>query len=223
MIIPRGALIVSCQAKEGEPMREAAIMAAVAQSVVAGGAAAVRANTPDHIRAIRAAVGKNVPIFGIYKRPYPDSDVYITPTLKEVEAIVEAGCDVITVEATDRPRPNNQPLEEFIAAIKREFPLPLMADVSTLAEGITAETLGADMVATTMAGYTPYSRQMSTPDFALIEELAAAVRVPIIAEGRITTPDDARRALECGAYAVCVGSMITRPSVITAYFRANMA
>jgi N-acylglucosamine-6-phosphate 2-epimerase len=221
MIIQRGALIVSCQAKEGEPMRDPQIMAAVAQSVVAGGAAAVRANTPEHIRAIRAAV--DVPIFGIYKRKYPGSDVYITPTLDEVRQIVEAGCDVITVDATERSRPNHQPLADFIAAIKREFSLPLMADVSTMAEGIAAEKLGADMVATTMAGYTPYSRQMRTPDFTLIEELAAAVRVPIIAEGRIATPDEARQALACGAYAVCVGSMITRPGTITAYFRANMS
>jgi N-acylglucosamine-6-phosphate 2-epimerase len=202
-------------------MRDAQIMAAVAQSVVAGGAAAVRANTPEHIRAIRAAV--DVPIFGIYKREYPDSDVYITPTLKEVEAIVAAGCDVIAVDATARTRPHGQVLEAFIASIKREFALPLMADVSTVAEGVAAERLGADMVATTMAGYTPHSRQLATPDFTLIEELAAAVRVPIIAEGRIATPEDARRALDCGAYAVCVGSMITRPSAITAYFRANMS
>jgi N-acylglucosamine-6-phosphate 2-epimerase len=212
----RGGLIVSCQAQEGEPMCEPHIMAAVAQSVVMGGAAAVRANTPDHIRAIRAVV--DVPIFGIYKRDYPDAEVYITPTLADAGAIVDAGCDVLTVEATERSRPGGQSLADFMRQIRAVFDLPLMADISTHEEGITAAALGADLLATTLSGYTSYSPQQDTPDFDLIETLARAVGVPIIAEGRISSPADARRALDCGAFAVVVGSMITRPGHITAHF-----
>jgi N-acylglucosamine-6-phosphate 2-epimerase len=212
----RGGLIVSCQAKVGEPMRDPYIMAAVAQSVVQGGAAAVRANLPDHIRAMRAVI--DVPIFGIYKRDYPDAEVYITPTLAEAEAIVQAGCDVLTIEATQRRRPNGQSLADFMHEIKTHFTLPVMADISTHEEGLVAAALGADLLATTLSGYTPYSPQQEAPDFRLIETLARAVDVPVIAEGRISTPEEARRAFDCGAFAVVVGSMITRPEHITAQF-----
>lgn len=217
----RGGLIVSCQAKVGEPMRDPRIMAAVAQSVVMGGAKAVRANLPDQIEAIRAAV--DVPIFGIYKRDYPDSEVFITPTLDEARAVVAAGCDVLTVEATARQRPRGQSLTAFMHAIKAEFDLPVMADISTHAEGVHAVALGADLIATTLSGYTPYSPQQSAPDFDLIETLARSVDVPVIAEGRIATPTDARRAFDCGAFAVVVGSMITRPGHITAAFLRGLS
>jgi N-acylglucosamine-6-phosphate 2-epimerase len=217
----RHRLIVSCQAREGEPLRDPAIIAALAQAAVMGGAQAIRANGPDDIRAIRRVV--DVPVFGIFKRHYPDSPVYITPTLDEARQIVAAGCHVLTVEATDQPRPGGQTLDGFFQAIQAEFDVPLMADISTVAEGIRAAELGAYLVATTLAGYTPYSRQQSGPDFDLIRELAATVNVPIIAEGRIATPEQARRALELGAFAVVVGSMITRPNHITAYFVRGMS
>ena len=217
----RGGLIVSCQAEDDNPLCDPHIMAMMAQSVVMGGAMAVRANHPDHIRAIRAVV--DVPIFGIYKYNYPDSDVFITPTLAEAQAVVEAGCDVLTVEATQRPRPNGQSLEDFMRQITGMFDVPIMADVSTHEEGIAAAALGADIVATTLSGYTPYSPQQAEPDFRLIETLAQAVDVPIIAEGRISSPAEARRALDCGAFAVVVGSMITRPGHITAHFRRGMS
>ena len=212
----RGKLIVSCQAKEGEPMRDAAIMAAVAKTVVMAGAAAVRVNMPDHIRAVRAAV--DVPIFGLYKRTYPDSDVYITAMLDDARAIVEAGCDVLVVDGTNRPRPGGLSLEAFLKSLRAEFDVPVMADISTLEEGIRAAELGVDCVSTTLSGYTPYSRQTDAPDLELVEALAKAVAVPVIAEGRIHTPLDARRALDAGAFAVVVGSMITRPGHITEYF-----
>jgi N-acylglucosamine-6-phosphate 2-epimerase len=215
-----GGLIVSCQALPHEPLRDPRIMAAMAAAAVMGGAVAIRANGPDDVRAIREAV--EVPIFGLLKRRYPDSPVYITPTLDDVRRIAEAGCDVIAVDATDQPRPNGEALAAFLGAIKRELRQPLMADVSTLAEGIRAADLGADLVATTLAGYTPYSRQQTTPDLLLVEELAARVTVPIVAEGRFTTPDQARQALARGALAVVVGSMITRPTHITAHFVAGM-
>ncbi len=216
----RRSLIVSCQARDDEPLNDPTILAAMAKAAVLGGARGIRANKPINIRAIRQAV--DVPIFGIYKQDYPDSPVYITPTLTEARAIVEAGCDILTVQATDQPRPNGETLADYFRALKREFNLPIMADVSTVEEGITAAELGADFVATTLSGYTPYSRQLPGPDFQLIGELAAAVSVPVIAEGRISTPGEARQAIEMGAYAVVVGSMITRPNHITAHFIQGM-
>jgi N-acylglucosamine-6-phosphate 2-epimerase len=213
-------LIVSCQARDTEPLNDPAILAAMAKAAVLGGARAIRANKPANIRAIRQAV--DVPIFGIYKQDYPDSPVYITPTLAEACAIVEAGCDVLTVQATNQPRPNGETLADFFRALKLELEVPIMADISTVEEGITASELGADFVATTMSGYTPYSRQLPGPDLELIHELAEAVSVPVIAEGRISTPEEARQALEMGAFAVVVGSMITRPNHITAHFVKGM-
>ena len=216
----RGGLIVSCQALPHEPLRDPTIMAAMAASAVMGGAAAIRASGPDDIRAVRQAV--TVPLFGLLKRKCSDSPVYVTPTLDDARSVAAAGADVVTIAATHEPRPGGEPLAAFIDAVRRELPQPIMADVSTLAEGIAAARLGVDCVATTLAGYTPHSRQQSGADFALIAELAAAVSVPVIAEGRIATPEEARRALECGAFAVVVGSMITRPNVITARFVAGM-
>ena len=213
-------LIVSCQARPGEPLDYPSILAAMAQSAADNGASAIRANGPDNILAIRDAV--SIPIFGIYKRDYPDSPVYITPTLQDAEAIVAAGCDVLTVEATNQPRPAGQSLENFFRALKQHFDIPIMADVSTYEEGVRAAELGADFVATTMAGYTPYSRQTPGADFDLVRDLAATLAIPVIAEGRIATPDDARKMLEVGAHAVVVGSMITRPGHITAYFVDGM-
>lgn len=217
----RGGLIVSCQAKEGEPMRDPGIMAAVALTVVQAGAVAVRVNLPDHIQAVRALV--DVPIFGIYKRVYDDSDVYITPTIREAEAILAAGCDVLTFDATQRPRPHGQTLTAFVSEVRALTDRPLMADVSTLDEGLVAAALGVDFISTTLSGYTPYSPKVPGADFALIAALSNAVDVPVIAEGRIQTPADARHALDAGAFAVVVGSMITRPGHITEVFLRGMA
>lgn len=213
-------LIVSCQARPGEPLNQPAILAAMAQSVAESGASAIRANEPTNIRAIREGV--QLPIFGIYKQDYADSPVYITPTVQDAEAIMAAGCDVLTVEATNQPRPNGESLADFFHALRQRFDTPIMADVSTYEEGVRAAELGADFVATTMAGYTPYSRQAPGPDFDLVRDLAATLDIPVIAEGRIATPDDVRQMLTLGAHAVVVGSMITRPGHITDYFVRGM-
>jgi N-acylglucosamine-6-phosphate 2-epimerase len=221
LLLPlRNSLIVSCQARDNEPLNDPYILAEMAKAAVLGGAKGIRANKPANIRAIRRAV--DVPIFGIFKQDYPDSPIYITPTLAEASAIVEAGCNILTVQATNQPRPNGEILADYLATLKRHFNLPIMADVSTLGEGVTAAELGADLIATTMSGYTSYSRQLPGPDLQLIQELSSAVSVPIIAEGRISTPHEARLALDMGAYAVVVGSMITRPQHITAYFIQGM-
>lgn len=208
-------LIVSCQAPPGTPLHGPTFMSAMARAAELGGAVGIRADGPGDIKAIKDAV--RIPVIGIYKIRCPGCEPYITPTLEAAKEIADAGADIIAVDATLRPHPRNLSAGELIARIKT-LGLPVMADISTLEEGSAAEEAGADIVATTMSGYTPYSRQSDEPDFTLIEELARAVRVPVIAEGKIRTPEQARKAIDLGAYAVVVGTAITMPSVVTERF-----
>lgn len=216
----KGRLIVSCQAQVTEPLFGSLFMAKMALAAQIGGAAAIRANSPEDIRAIRAMV--DLPIFGLYKDHLPGFDVFITPTLRHVLEIAAAGSDVICIDATDRPRPDGQPLAAFIQAIKEQTHRPVMADISTVEEGLLAEAAGADIISTTLSGYTPYSSQSPEPDFDLLAALAGRLHHPLMAEGRIASPEQARRALDLGAYAVIVGGAITRPAEITARFVRGM-
>lgn len=215
----KGGLIVSCQALPHEPLHGAGHMAAMAAAALEGGAAGVRANSPQDIRAIRARVA--VPIIGLHKVEYADSPVYITPTIREVAGIVDAGADIVAVDATERLRPGGQTLKQFFAEAKARFPgMLFMADVSTYEEGIAAIGMGFDLISTTMSGYTPHSAQRQEPDLELVGKLAAAAAgaAPIVAEGRIETPDQLREAFELGAFAAVVGSAITRPQLIARRF-----
>jgi N-acylglucosamine-6-phosphate 2-epimerase len=212
----RGRLIVSCQALENEELFGADIMAKMARAAQRGGASAIRANTPIDIAAIRQAV--NLPIFGLYKDWMPGFEVFITPTLSHAVQVAQAGADAICIDATDRPHPDGLSLQDYIARIHAETGLPVLADVSTLQEGIIAEDSGAEMVSTALAGYTPNSRHQKLPDTRLIAELTQTLHIPILAEGRYHTPSQAVRALRLGAYAVVVGGAITRPAEITQRF-----
>lgn len=214
----RGGLIVSCQARPGSPLFGPQFMAAMAKEAEIGGAVGLRVNGPEDIRAVRAMTG--LPIIGIFKIYSPHSPIYITPTFAAARAVVEAGADVVALDGTGRPTGNSETLVELIARIHSELGVPVMADVSTATEGIAAARAGADLVATTLAGYTDYSRKAEGPDFQLISELAATLSVPIIAEGRINTPEEAAEALRRGAFAVVVGRAITMPRTITARFAA---
>jgi len=216
----KGGLIVSCQAPENTPLGKPVVLAALAEAAVRGGAAGIRANLPQNIRAIRELV--QVPIIGIYKHTLPNYPVYITPTLEHARAVVEAGADIVAIDATDRGRP--EPLHELIRRIHEELGVPVMADISTLEEGIAAEEMGADLVATTMSGYTPYTQHRRTmgADIALVAQLAQKVTVPVICEGRISSPEEARLALEAGAWAVVVGTAITAIDQVTARFVERM-
>ncbi len=211
----KGGLIVSCQAAEGTPLHGPTFMAAMARAAEIGGAVGIRANGPADIKAIKEAV--SIPVIGIHKIRYPGYEPYITPTSSAAKDIAGAGADIIAVDATLRLHPMERSAADLIAEIKT-LGLPVMADISTLEEGVAAAGAGADIVATTMSGYTPYSRQSGQPDFALIEELAQAVKIPIIAEGKIRTPEQAKKAIDLGAYAVVVGTAITRPDVVTGRF-----
>lgn len=211
-------LIVSCQAAEGEPLFGAPIMAALARAAEIGGAVAIRANGPEDIAAIRRTV--HLPIIGLWKLHAPDSPVYITPHCAAAEAIARAGCDVIAVDATPRPRPDGATLDDLIPFIRNVLGKPVMADCACVEDALLAESLGADYLGTTLAGYTrPHGRPMTDgPDLAFVSELAGRVTKPIIAEGRFYLPAQVAQALALGAHAVCIGGAITRPQDITRRF-----
>ncbi len=211
----RGGLIVSCQALPGEPLFGADIMARMAIAAEAGSAAGVRANSPADIQAIRAVTA--LPLIGLSKVDVAGYDVYITPTLADAVAVSEAGADIVALDATARPHPEGT-LASFIGRVKEATGKLVLADISTPDEALTAQDAGADLVSTTMSGYTPHSPQSSEPDLDLVRRLAFRLNVPLIAEGRIATPEQARAALDAGAWAVVVGGAITRPQQITERF-----
>lgn len=215
----RNGLIVSCQALEDEPLYGAETMAKMAKAADVGGAVAIRANGPQDIAAIKNVT--NLPIIGIVKRVYNDSDVYITPTHKEIQDLMEVGVDLIALDATRRPRPNGESLESLVGYMK-ERGQKVMADISTLEEGLYAASLGVDCVSTTLSGYTPYSPQRNEPDYALVQETAGRLTIPVFAEGKIQTPSQAVQMFLIGAHAVVVGSAITRPQVITEWYTGEI-
>jgi N-acylglucosamine-6-phosphate 2-epimerase len=198
-------LIVSCQAPVDSPLNHPLIIAAIAEAAIAQNAVAVRIDTPDHIKAVRERI--SAPIIGLWKQPIPDSEVYITPTFEHARAIAEAGADVIAIDATLRDRP--EPLAEMIEQIHRVLDKPVLADIDSLESAIAAVSAGADLIATTMYGFTPATKSFTPPAFDLLSQIAEKLEVQVICEGRVTTPAMARQALDMGAYAVVVGTAIT--------------
>lgn len=212
----KGNIVVSCQALEGEPLHVPGYMAKMALAASMGGAVAVRANGPEDIASIKKEVG--IPIIGIWKITSPGSDVFITPTIEAARKIYEAGADIIGVDATFRKNSEDKWAWEIIKQIKAEMDVLVMADISTLEEGIKAAEEGADIVGSTLSGYTEYTNKMNRPDFNLIKELSSKINVPVMAEGRISTIEDAKRAFDLGAYSVTIGGSITRPMQITQFY-----
>lgn len=213
----KGGLIVSCQALPTEPLYDSYIMSKMAWAAYLGGAVGIRANTVVDIKAIKEKV--DLPVIAIIKEEYPDSEVYITPTMKEVDALVEVGCEIIALDATKRVRPNGVTLEEFFKEVRAKYPNQLfMADTSCFEEGKKAEELGFDLIGTTMAGYTPYTKGTSLPDFTLMERYVKELSTPVIAEGGIWVPEDLKKAIDIGVHAAVVGTAITRPMDITKRF-----
>jgi N-acylglucosamine-6-phosphate 2-epimerase len=212
-------LIVSCQALPEEPLHSSFIMGRMALAAKEGGAGGIRANSLEDIREIQRVV--DLPIIGIIKRDYPGSPVRITPTLREVDELMEAEPAVIAVDATCRIRPDGSTLEEFYAKVREKYPRQkLMADCSTLEEMLRADALGFDFIGTTLVGYTQESQghKIEADDFKLIRQIVKMARHPVIGEGNLNTPEKARRAMELGVYSVVVGSAITRPQWITENF-----
>jgi N-acylglucosamine-6-phosphate 2-epimerase len=216
-----GGLIVSCQASPQDPLYGPTIMAALARAAARGGAVAIRANGPDDIASIREAV--DLPIIGIWKVALPGVGIRITPALNYARAVAAAGASIIALDATDRDRSDGLAVSDLIARVRDETGLPVMADVSSVAEGLMAEAAGASLIATTLAGYTDVGPPTAGPDLGLVAELAPQLRVPLVAEGRISTPEEAAMAIEMGAFAVVVGHAITRPEWITSRFVAALS
>ncbi len=215
----KGKLIVSCQALPHEPLHSSFIMGRMALAAKEGGASGIRANTKEDIVEIQSQV--DLPIIGIVKRDYQGSNVYITPTMKEVDELMEVKPEIIAVDATGRLRPGNVGLPEFSHKIKENYPRQLlMADCSTVEEALYADSLGFDFIGTTMVGYTEESKGMKieADNFLILREIIAKATHPVIAEGNINTPEKARKVIELGAFCVVVGSIITRPQLITRSF-----
>ena len=211
-----GGLIVSCQAREGHPLHDPVVIAAMARAATMGGAAGLRLNGEEDIREVRRTV--SVPIIGIRKVWTPEFPVYITPAFADAQVVADAGADIIALDATSRPRRGGERLDEMIPKIKDVLGLPVMADVATLEEGMRAAALGADLVATTLSGYTDAGPPPEEPDLDLVRDLSGMLRVPVVAEGRYRTPPQVRDALRTGAFAVVVGRAITDPLMLTRAF-----
>lgn len=211
--VSRG-LIVSCQAPADSPLHDPIVIAAMAQVALNQGAVGLRIDTPAHLAAVRSrrdanAATAKVPIIGIWKQQLPGCEVYITPRFEDARAIAVAGADIIAIDATLRNRPNGETLSSLIAGIHQELGKLVMADVDTLEAGIKAAEVGADLVATTLYGYTADTKYLSPPGFELLAQLVEKLSVPVICEGGISSPLMAKQALDLGAHAVVVGTDIT--------------
>ena len=196
----KGGLIVSCQALEDEPLHSSYIMMRMAKAALVGGAIGIRANSPEDCKEIKNNV--NLPMISIYKRVYGTSNVYITPTINEVKELLPIKPEIIAVDATRRERPDGKSLEEFFKEIREVYDGLLLADISDLEDGIKAEKIGFDMVSTTLSGYTDYTLDRYKPDIELIKSLRESIKIPIIAEGNIDSPENAMKCLEAGAWAI---------------------
>ena len=194
----KGGLVVSCQALPDEPLHSSFIMGRMALAAKQGGAVGIRAQSKEDIIEIKKVV--DLPVIGIVKRSYPDSDIYM-----------------IAMDATLRDRPNGEKLEDLVNYV-HEHGVLAMADCSTYEECVNAENIGFDCVSTTLCGYTPYSKNVDGPNLELFKKLAETIKAPILAEGKINTPEDLAAVYEAGAYSAVVGGAITRPKQITERF-----
>jgi putative N-acetylmannosamine-6-phosphate epimerase len=215
----RGGVVVSCQAREGNPLHGPVYMAAMAAAAMQGGAAGIRADGAADITAIRARIGTESPIIGILKTKLKDGSLFITATAEDALHVIGVGASLVALDGTRRPRPGGESLEQAVAAI-HEAGGAALADIDTVESAEYAIACGADAVGTTLSGYTPDSDAQEGPDFALLEVLARESERPVFAEGRIWTREEVRQAFELGASFVVVGTAITNPLEITRRFAA---
>ena len=210
-------LIVSCQAEEGSPFNSPQFIAAFAKAAELGGAIGVRIRDIENVKAVSQVV--KLPMIALTKGKFDSGKVLITPTLDDVLKLVDAGADIIAIDVTSRRRPNGMSGIEFLQLVRSKISNPVIADISNVHEGLAAAEEGSDFVATTLSGYVEGAiKSKYGPDYELIREIASKTRTPVIAEGRIWTPEQAKKALYHGAFAICVGSAITRPVDIVRRF-----
>lgn len=215
----KSSIIVSCQALPDEPMycEEMSIMPFFANAAKRAGSKCIRTSSIRDVVAIKEATG--LPVIGLVKRVVEGYASYITPTMKEIDELVQVESDIVALDCTMRARGDGSSINEFIAQIREKYPdIVLMADISTVDEGVNAAKCGVDLVGTTLSGYTDYSPKTDGPDFELVEKLVSSVSIPVIAEGKIHTPEQAKKMLSLGAHAVVVGGAITRPLEIARRF-----
>lgn len=212
-------LIVSCQAEGDSPFNNPQDVAKFAVCAEMGGAAAIRTEGVAKAKAIREKVG--LPLIGLVKSEFEDGYVRITGSVKDVQDLMNAGCDMVAIDGTFRQR-EGMTGPGFIRTIKEGYHVLVMADIATFEEGLACAEAGADCLSTTLSGYTPDTKSMNTsaPNFALLQQLSShfSNRLPVIAEGRFNTPELAAQAIETGAWAVVTGTAITRPQIITKWF-----
>lgn len=218
----QGGLVVSCQALPNEPLHGSYMMSRMAYAAFLGGAVGIRANTVADITEIRKTV--DLPIIGIIKEVYPEyPNVYITPTITEVAALVECGVEIIALDATRRMRPGGRSLTDFFSEVRAKYPDQLfMADCADFEDGMAAAAMGFDLIGTTMASYTPYTSGCELPPYGMIADLVRECGKPVVAEGNIGTPAQLRHAMDLGVLTVVVGGAITRPMQITQKFVAAL-
>lgn len=213
----KGGLVVSCQALKEEPLFSSYIMSRMAYAAYLGGAVGIRANTVVDIEEIKKTV--NLPVIGIIKEVYGDCNVYITPTMKEIDALTACGVSIIATDATNRTRPDGKSLDEFFKEVREKYPDQLfMADCSSFEEGMHAAEIGFDLIGTTLHGYTEYTKGAELPNIDLVGRLAKESGKPVIAEGGIWLPEQLKAALDAGVWAAVIGGAITRPMEITKRF-----
>ena len=215
----KGSIIVSCQALPVEPLycEEMSLMPFMAEAAKRAGSKCIRTSSIRDVVEIKEKTG--LPVIGLVKRNYEGYETYITPTMQEIDELVAADSDIIALDCTFMKRGNDQTINEFLKEIREKYPdIALMADISTFEEGVNAWKCGVDIVGTTMNGYTPHSPKVDGPDYELVKKLVETLPIPVIAEGKVHQPEQAKKMLELGAHAVVVGGAITRPLEIAQRF-----
>ena len=215
----KSGLIVSCQAPVNSPLHDPLVIAAMAKAALNGGAVGVRIDTPAHVAGVRQNIGK-FPIIGLWKQQISGFEVYITPRFADAVAIATAGADIIAIDGTLRPRPNGESLSNLIKKIHQELGKLVMADVDTMASASAAVEAGADILGTTLYGYTADTSYFSPPGWNLLSEMLSRFSIPVICEGGVASPQMAVQALQLGAYAVVIGNAITGIDQKVEQFRA---
>ena len=213
----RSHLIISCQAPSNSPLHDADIIAKIAQACVNQGAQGLRIDSPSHIQAVKKIM-PDIPVIGLWKQMQLDSEVYITPRLQDAIAVSEAGAEIIAIDATAKMRPNDEKMADLITYIHEQLGKLVVADIDTVENAIAASEAGADLIATTLYGYTPETSNFSPPNFDFVKSLLAKINKPIFCVGGIKTPVQAQQAIDLGCYAVVVGTAITGIDLLAQQF-----